>query len=610
MSNHTLFSRQLSKEDSIGNLNLSIRSTNALKRSGIQTIGEVIDLVELGLIGTIHGLGKKCILEIDDCLSQLKSGGEAKKKSLEGTTLRIGQLNLSNRSFNGLRNIGVKTVSEVVKLVESGEIQDILGLGSKSISEIKDKLAKIEINDSIEVDTNPDVASSLMNLEGIPDQVISWQLQLVSKQLSMELLHEHANIMDRPLNDWLAEVGTIENYKAYEVLAQILSSSLNISEEIEYLLNLLPGQHYLLVMLLRYGFERKTLGQIGKKLKYTRERIRQLDNELKEKLCGEVNAIVEAKSIKNLKGRPTLLRMQSSLLIAGDMGLDMSYHQWAQRIRSSGLVGNWKSENYLGKDVVEVMVAICNLLADQSIRCLQIPLSLQYTLQLVNDGQPHAPAKIKHVHETLPDDIKKLINRHINHSGGVYAIWLSQEIGRELEDTKIILRALGYKMLFKDWFIPRVIKQTPIIAKNHVFHKGLRKMFFYCGPVSIDDVCSGLQHVLSRSEFPVPPPDVMQKIIRIYDYKCQGELYYWEGVSDETLSTSETVIMNCVDQIGPVVHRSELVHAFKECNLSVSSLSATLNFSPLFKKIELALYTVRGRSISYHDIERAKFSRD
>ncbi len=610
MSNHTLFSRQLSKEDSIGNLNLSIRSTNALKRSGIKTIGEVIDLVELGLIGTIHGLGKKCILEIDNCLSQLKSGGEAKKKSLEGTTLRIGQLNLSNRSFNGLRNIGVKTVSEVVKLVESGEIQDILGLGSKSISEIKDKLAKIEINDSIEVDTNPDVASSLMNLEGIPDQVISWQLQLVSKQLSMELLHEHANIMDRPLNDWLAEVGTIENYKAYEVLAQILSSSLNISEEIEYLLNLLPGQHYLLVMLLRYGFERKTLGQIGKELEYTRERIRQLDNELKEKLCGEVNAIVEAKSIKNLKGRPTLLRMQSSLLIAGDMGLDMSYHQWAQRIRSSGLVGNWKSENYLGKDVVEVMVAICNLLADQSIRCLQIPLSLQYTLQLVNAGQPYAPAKIQHVHETLPDDIKKLINRHINHSGGVYAIWLSQEIGRELEDTKIILRALGYKMLSKDWFIPRVIKQTPIIPKNHVFHKGLRKMFFYCGPVSIDDVCSGLQQVLSRSEFPVPPPDVMQKIIRIYDYKCKGELYYWEGVSDETLSTSETVIMNCVDQIGPVVHRSELVHAFKECNLSVSSLSATLNFSPLFKKIELALYTVRGRSISYHDIERAKFSRD
>ena len=98
----------------------------------------------------------------------------------------------------------------------------------------------------------------------------------------------------------------------------------------------------------------------------------------------------------------------------------------------------------------------------------------------------------------------------------------------------------------------------------------------------------------------------MDAIIRINGYRCKEELYYWDGVYDAKLSTSETIIMDCLERIGPVVHHAELANAFIENNLSYPALPAVLSYSPLFEKIETALYKVRGKSISYQDIERAK----
>lgn len=610
MSQLSLYHSSLSKEDSIGHLHLTNRSLNALRRSGIRTVGEVVHLVESGRIGNIRGLGRKSILEIEDRLAHVKIGEVAELETNADAILRIEQLKLTKRSRNALRNAGIQTVAEIVRLVESGGIRNVRGLGRKCILEIRDKLTKIKISDSRQVAVNPDTTLRSTNVDVIPDRVIGWHSRLIAKQLSIELLHEQAKVVDRSVKDWLAEIETGENKEIYEALATILSSSLNICEELEFLINSITTQHCMTILLSRYGFDKKTQGQIGQEIGITRERVRQIENELKDNMSSAVREIVEAKSIKTLEGSSTLLRIQSALLIARDIGLDINYQQWAQRILSSGLVGNWKSQDLVGTDAVEVMISICNLLSDCGIPCIQMPECLQYALQLVNSGMPNARARILHLCETLPIEVKKHINRHAKHSGGVNAKWLAQEIEIELEDTKDILQRLGYRLLSQNWFILRDPRDLHRISKHDVFHHGLRKMFQYCGPMSIDNVCSGLRHVLSKTEFPVPPPDVMNEIVRIHDYKCNGESYYWDGDYDANLNAGETVIMNCVEQIGPVVHHSELVHAFTEGNLSFPTLSATLKCSPLFEKIETALYKMRGRSISYQDIERAKSSGD
>ena len=282
------------------------------------------------------------------------------------------------------------------------------------------------------------------------------------------------------------------------------------------------------------------------------------------------------------------------------------YEQWTQRIQSSGLVGNWTSRDFVGTDAVEVMIAICNLLDDCKIRWLQIPANLQHAIQPVTSDIPDAPAKIPDAFETLPSEIKRLINGHTKNSGGVHVRWLAQESGMELEEIKDVLERRGYRALSEDWFVPKVLDNFHQISHFDVFHRCLRKMFQYCGPLSIDDVCAGLRHVVSDRKFPVPPPNVMDEILRINNYQCEDGLYYWAGESDENLNASESVIIKCLRRIGPVLRHSELMHVFIESELSVTSLAVTLQRSSLFEKIESGLYKLRGKEITYQDIERAK----
>ena len=435
---------------------------------------------------------------------------------------------------------------------------------------------------------------------------------IVSKQLLKGLLHEEAIIAEKSIKDWLAEIEATESNHVYEVLATILGSSLNICEEIEFFLNQIPGQYCKAILLSTYGLEPKNLRQTGEKLGLSRERVRQIRSELKDKTT----------SISNLKAKPALLRMQSALLIAGDLGIDITYEQWTQRIRSSGLVGDWTSQDFVGTDAAEVMIAICNLLTDCKIQWLQIPNNLQYAVQLATEGKPNVSAKIPHARDTLSDEVKRLINRHTRFSGGVQAKWLSEESDRELEEIKDILQGLEYKMLSKDWFAPHQI------SYSDVFHRCLHQMFQYCGQLGIDDICAGIRHgvsrsgfsepeylvskgtVQSRSVFPVPPPDVMAKILKIGGYQYDSELYYWDGTYEKNLSEGEVIIMNCLKQIGTVLHHSELVHAFIDSELSFPTLHATLNSSPLFDKIGSGLYKLRGRVVTYQDIERAKAARE
>ena len=624
----------LSLEDPIERLDLTPRAFNALTRARFQTVGQILQLAESDRLWTIRGLGRKSISQIKDELNQVKILGDSEvEANINVIPIQnnlffsrhdpIRKLNLSSHSFHVLTRVGIQTVGEVVQLIESVRLQTIRELGTKCILEITAIVTQAKIFNDTKVESwlPSDMWSQLIvkivndaEVEGnrkkdnIPGRVIGNQSQLVRKQLSKGLLHENAIIAGKSIKDWLAEIETIENNRVYEILATILGSSLNICEEVEFFLNQIPGQYRMPVLLAAYGLEPKNLRQTGEELGLSRERVRQIRIELKNK----------ATSIINLKAKPDLLRMQSALFIARDLGLNITYEQWAQRIRSSGLVGDWTSPDFVGTDAVETMIAICNLITDCKIGGLQMPENLQYAVQLATEGKPKVPAKIPHARDTLPDEVKRLINRHTRFSGGVHAKWLSQESSRRLEDMKDILQGLGYRILSKDWFVPDQI------SYSDVFHRCLRQMFQYCGRLGIDDICAGIRHgvsrsglsepeylvskhtVQSRSVFPVPPPDVMAEILKIGDYQLDDELYYWDGAYNEKLSKGEVVIMNRLEEIGPVLHHSELVRAFIESELSFPTLHATLNSSPLFDKIESGLYKLRGKEVSYQDIERAK----
>lgn len=532
----------------------------------------------------------------------------------------IEKLDLSTRPFNALRRSGVRTVGQLVQLRESGRVLEIRYIGVKSLAEIEDCLADVDLLDepreretaTAQLDTIPSRADTATPVEAAPTvslEVIRWQTGLIKRQISMGLLHEQARVAGNPIAHWVAIADTMDRDRAHETLATLLLSSVNVCEELEFLLlTRVPRRDHLRVLLSRYGLQPRTLEDIGQELGVTRERIRQIGVRLKTRIEAAVDLVVKAESASSLLARPALLRIQSALHIARDMKMDITYEQWKSRISQSGLVGSWTAQGLLAVDPVEAMIAVCNLLADSCIRELRAPRNLQYAVELAASGSPGMQARVLHVRNTLPKDVKRLVKRHARFSGGVHVRWLSQETGIALEEMKDILRGLRYRPISADWFASSALGELSRISRHDVFHRALRKMFQYCGPLSVDDVCAGVRSVASRTTFPVPPPDAMEEMLRACGYQQEEGRYYWAGGSDEGLCKSETIIMDCLDRAGPVLHHAELAQAFVDSELSFPSLHGALGRSPLFERIETGLYKLRGMPVARQDIERAKIA--
>ena len=144
------------------------------------------------------------------------------------------------------------------------------------------------------------------------------------------------------------------------------------------------------------------------------------------------------------------------------------------------------------------------------------------------------------------------------------------------------------------------------MTRFDVLEHSLRKMTQYCGPLSIESICSGLRHTLSRTNYPVPSPKVMKKILETRNYSIEDNLYYWDGDLNEELSRGEMILFDLLSVSGPVIHHSEMAQVFIDSELSFPSLHATLTRSPLIEKISQALYKLRGQKVSFSDIEQAK----
>lgn len=113
---------QTNKNDNIdiGELNLSVRCFNCLKRSGINNVNDIVDLelrdfLKIKSIGklqcdeimdAVHSLGLKMKWEIDSELSDSQKDESAK----------IEDLNLSTSAYTCLRRVKIETVNDITKL--------------------------------------------------------------------------------------------------------------------------------------------------------------------------------------------------------------------------------------------------------------------------------------------------------------------------------------------------------------------------------------------------------------------------------------------------------------------------------------------------------------
>jgi hypothetical protein len=487
----------------------------------------------------------------------------------------------------------------------------VRNIGQKSAARIQDALGRVWIVDQEATRSEEQTEQQIRAAQGaveipvVPAEITGWQADHIERQICAGLLHDQAKTGHRSISEWLVIVKGLDRREAFETMTGIIGSSFNVCDELEFLLDSIERDDEVAVLLSRYGYQAQTLEETGAQIGVTRERVRQLGQKLERHIGRQVKLALE-KQPRELANMPSLLRMQSALLVARDLGSEMTYADWKRRIVSSGLVGSWTSRRYRTIDPVEAMIAVCNLLADLRLNGLTIPTNLGYAIKLAAAGSPETRAKIARIRRTLPRRIAKVIARHTKFCGAVHTRWLSQEIDKSLPQTADILRALEYERVFDHWFVPRVGDNDDEVTRPDVLHRVLMEMFQYCGRLSTDDICCGLRLAVSRARFPVPPPEVMEEILALYGYQHEDGLWYCDEQMDQRLSRGERVIKQCIEQHGPVVHHSELAQAFVDSELSFPSLHATLRRSPIFDRIDRGLYKLRGQPVSRQDIERAE----
>jgi hypothetical protein len=190
----------LEEKDSIEKSNMSVRSTNALRRTGIHTIGDLLNY-DTEKLKEIKNLGTKSIHEINSFLvladyimknnlsidtvdwSEVKPPPvfrDADGILREDITLE--ELGLSYRSYECLRKSGYHFASQIADVAEE-ELKSIKNLGMKSVKEILETIKALSFQE---------VQESLSDMKNLSCKTfvseISKILEIHSGKLYQELL--------------------------------------------------------------------------------------------------------------------------------------------------------------------------------------------------------------------------------------------------------------------------------------------------------------------------------------------------------------------------------------------------------------------------------------
>ena len=527
--------------------NLSVRLYNLLKRASINSTGDLFFAMQNGF-KNIRGLGGKLSIDLINTL-------------------------------NGY------------KLIEHGEGEEI------SIQDFVNNQSPVE-------DMNDFVKEKFEAIYDAIEELITQQIETLSKQVEIGLLHKKTIISGKTLEYYL-QTKEINLTNLSRIFSKIISS-LCITEELAYLTSNFSARDFDIIIA-RYGFSKRKYEEIGIEFGVTRERIRQILNRLERRIANKAKC-----SLRKEFGLFThaLIRMQTALYCGEQQGLEITYDAWVQSLRLSGLLGNWNIGDDFSHDPIELFISICNLLSHEGIHEFSLPDNLKYAIELLTDELPGVSVKYLHIIRNLPSEICNEIKRHTCFSGGVQARWLSEEINLEPKRTEDILQALGYIKVNGDWYIPGKVEIKKELSKKDVLEHSIRKMTQYCGSLSVESICSGIRHAISRTRYPTPTPAVLREILKNHGYSTEGNMYYWDGNVDERLSRGEGIIFECFKKNGPVIHHAEIAQAFIDSELAFPSIHQTLKRSPLIEKIDIGLYKIRGRTVSTDDIERASSAGD
>jgi len=596
------FHAELPEHHFVQELGLSRRAERALIRNHIITVEHLMELDSSRLLA-LKGVGRKALEGIEarirefnanpssvhsSTLTRTHSGSEAAPSELLNFTF-VTELGLSHRTAHVLFRNRIKTTEQLMAM-DRAKLLPVMGLGPKALQEIEAGLAKLAT-------TKPPrhvSAEEISLAQALLKQ--KWQnlCEIIRNEIKANILHGSARFEGRTLGHWLTQDHSLPEESLPRIcdgLALAVKSK-TIADELGQLLQGILD-HDVEIFIDRLGPRGQTFVEIGRKMRLTRERIRQITNRVGSQIT------------QGLSIHPCL-RIQTALAIAEEMGLDITYSRWVRRITVSGLVGTWARETANGLPMrvspIEMLLITCN---SQGSRSLIFPYALPENLKLVI-GHKNLSARAARVLETLPIQTMRSIRKQARNGGAVHVPPIANEFALTVKEARSVLSELGYRRISDDWYMLRPFRGSQTTDYHWaVFHTAL-KIVRICGPLGLEEIYAGLSRHGARRGHIVPPPPILAHVLATLGFEVQNERVSWQWQNPGEASPSEKIILGEMERLGPIVSHLELAHAFAQSGLSVPALAVTLTYSPLFTRVGFGLYTLRGRIVTQGDIETVR----
>lgn len=617
--------------DSIKNLGLSSRTYYALFRAKIRRISVLAEMSDNALL-QIYQIGPNSVSEIKHKIqshlyplkNSLKTAESALAQPNEALTLAhvdlplyempIEVLPLSRRTLNALTRSALTTLGHVSLLLEefhSTKIVSVRNIGVKGIRELEscfDKyLSKLKSDQQQPATIQSDslqTGSSENSESQYPYRRWEKLLQILQAEISQELLRPEVIVGGFTLADLITsktiEQGELHLRYFSDLLASVLIDK-TICDELVRLSEGVSKEH-LEIFYQRMGPKKITLEELGDKKGVTRERVRQITNKVKRSLRQRI-----------LKG--SYLRLQTALYIATEMEASISYSVWLKKLTTTGLLGKWPKDNqqhkFSGLTPGGLLIAVCKLINEIVIEEGNTSLSTrfkvsEYLTTTIDAQYPQLSAEVIKKLASLPKETKRAIRKQARNGGAVNIHDVAQKLGLTIEDARLVLVSWKYKSLSDDWYIVRPPKNLEGMDRHWAVAHTVLKMMKFCGPLEINEICNGLRRHMSRGGHSIPPPAIMEQVLVALGFQINGGRASWPFENISIASKSENIILDTLGRFGPVISHFELVQAFTQAGLSLPALSVTLKHSPLFAKVEMGVYKLRGKAHTHGDLEKVQ----
>ena len=513
-------------------------------------------------------------------------------------------LGLSVRPYNALKRGGLATLGEVLAFLEAYEAsgtKSVRNVGPQSIAELQDKLAKYLQKPKYKPLAEKTFALVLPDKRTLSPQnrVIARCQELqdaLAAEITRQKLHGQAIVDDRTVSDWLdLDCGSSDEFVLRQICRSFEQALANrtICDELTKLFTGI-AEDRIEVFFDRMGPKKHTLEQIGRKKGLTRERIRQIAEKMKNRICERISL-------------DHYVRIQSGLLVAKDMGSGITYSDWVRHITATGLLGNWDAKTMQCSperiNPVGLMLAVCSQLGSSTV---EKPFQIPENLRIAMACSPSASPDLIKMLSAIPKRTVRSIRKEAKNGGAVHVPSLARKLALTLDQTQRLLSEWGYKQIASDWYMLRPRKRAGSLDQTWaVFHTVL-KMLKFCDPLDMKEIWRGVRSHVSRRGHVVPPPSTLLQVLLAYGFQLEDGRLSWSGANGSQLSASETLVLREIRRLGPVVSHYDLSQAFMEASLSLPALSNTLAHSPLFAKVKAGFYKIRGSSISQEHISKAE----